>query len=237
MRAIILAGGRGTRLAPFTVAVPKPLLPLGETPILEVVISQLSRAGFDHITLALGHLASYIKAFLDHRKSLARLAKIDFMEEEEPRGTSGSLVKVRGLTDSFLVMNGDILTTLDFTALMAAHREKGAALTIAMKAKPVKIDLGVIETDDCMRITDYVEKPTLTYHVSMGIYVYTPAVVELIEPDEYLDFPDLVKRLIRSGRTVQGYPTDAFWLDLGRREDFEEADEVFRTRRSEFLPE
>lgn len=237
MRAVILAGGKGQRLMPYTTVIPKPLLPVGDTPILEIVIRQLAHAGFDHITLTLGHLSEYIRAFLDHRKSLRDLAKIDVVVEEKPTGTAGSLSAVPGLDEPFLVMNGDLLTTLDYRGLFEHHRDAGAMLTIALHQKPVEIDLGVVKTDDRNKVVDYIEKPTLHYTVSMGVYVYRPEVVNYIPRDSFLDFPNLVIKLVEGGEKVIGFPNQAFWLDLGRREDLQRATEVFLERSSDFLPQ
>jgi len=238
MRAVILAGGRGTRLAPYTTVIPKPLLPVGETPILEIVLRQLTAAGFDHITLTLGWMAAYFRTFIDQRSDLRRLARIDFVEELQPTGTAGSLASVEGLEDGpFLVMNGDLLTTLDYAALVDFHQRRQAELTIALHQKPVPIDLGVVETaSDGERVTGYVEKPTLHYTVSMGVYIYSPSVLDEIAPGQYLDFPTLALRLINQGRAVFGYPNDAYWLDLGRPEDLELAQQIFAERSDEFLP-
>jgi NDP-mannose synthase len=236
MRAVILAGGRGSRLAPFTSVIPKPLLPVGDMPILEIIIRQLAGAGFDHITLTLGYMSSYFHAFLAQHRSLRRLARIDCVQEEKPTGTAGSLASVSRLDGSFLVMNGDILTTLDYHALMEHHRAEQSLLTIGRHAKDVKIDLGVIHTDLSGRVTDYVEKPTLTYGVSMGIYAYSEEVLGFIEPGEYLDFPSLVLRLLAAEIKVATYNSTARWLDLGRIEDLERAAAIFAEARREFLP-
>jgi NDP-sugar pyrophosphorylase family protein len=236
MRAVILAGGRGTRLAPYTTVIPKPLLPVGDMPILEVVVRQLAHAGIHHITLTLGYMSEYFRAFLTQRKSLSRLVKIDFIEEEKPTGTAGSLSSVPGLESTFLVMNGDILTTLNYRQLLEAHAAEKAWLTIAAHRKQVKIDLGVLETDNSGAVTDYIEKPTMDYSVSMGIYVYEPQVLEFIARGEHLDFPDLVLRLLRAGKKVGTYRNEADWLDLGRPEDFQRANDLFAERSQEFLP-
>lgn len=237
MRAIILAGGRGARLAPYTTIIPKPLLPVGDLPILEVILRQLAHAGFDRATLTLGYMREYFGAFLSQHPSLHNLIQIDFVNEEQPTGTAGSLATVEGLDDTFLVMNGDILSDIDYRELVAFHRDQNAMLTIATHRKPVKVDLGVIEFDDSHQVRDYIEKPTLHYSVSMGIYVYEPASLGYIEPGEYLDFPDLVLRLVQAGQRVVAYDSHAWWLDLGRPEDLQQATEVFMSNRGQFLPE
>jgi NDP-sugar pyrophosphorylase family protein len=237
MRAVILAGGRGSRLAPYTTVIPKPLLPVDDKPILEIILRQLARAGFDHITLALGYMSSYFHAFIAQHRSLKTLARIDFIEEEKPTGTAGSLAFVPGLRGTFLVMNGDIFTNLDYRALLAHHHVQKGTLTIALHQKDVHIDLGVVKTDDTGRVVEYVEKPSLAFGVSMGIYVYSDEVLSFIEPGEYLDFPSLVGRLLAAGKKVVVYPNNACWLDLGRVEDLQRASEVFARRREEFLPD
>lgn len=236
MRAVILAGGRGSRLAPFTTVIPKPLLPVDEMPILEIIIRQLADAGYDHITLTLGYMSTYFHAFLAQHRSLSRLARIDFIEEEKPTGTAGSLASIPDLRGTFLVMNGDILTNLDYRELLAKHYAEKSLLTIGLHQKQVKIDLGVIHTNDAGHVTEYIEKPTLNYGVSMGIYLYDEAVLNHIEPGEYLDFPSLVQRLLAQGQRVATYPNDATWLDLGRIEDLSLATEIFAKRRDEFVP-
>lgn len=235
MRAVILAGGRGARLAPYTTVIPKPLLPVGDKPILEIICRQLAAAGFTHLTLSLGYMSVYFRTFLAQHRSLQSLLKIDFIEEEEPTGTAGSLARVPDLEGTFLVMNGDILTDLDYAALVRSHKESGAVLTIAAHQKRVKIDLGILELQDG-RVTGYIEKPTLHYPVSMGIYVYDASVLEHIQPGVYLDFPTLVLKLVAAGQKVNAWSNEATWLDLGRHEDLLEATQLFGTGRYDFLP-
>ncbi|MCA1814845.1 MAG: NTP transferase domain-containing protein [Acidobacteria bacterium] len=234
MRAVILAGGKGTRLQPFTASFPKPLVPLGDTPVVEVLIRRLVRCGVRDVTLTVGHLAELIKSYFDHRRSLAREIKLSFVEEEEPLGTAGSLALVPGLTETFLAMNGDLLTDLDFRKLARFHREQGALLTIATHAREVKIDLGVMEFGADFQLTGYREKPRQTFHVSMGVYVYEPEVLRYIEPHRYLDFPDLVLRLLDAGERVRAYLNDGLWLDIGNPEDYARAQELFAARREAF---
>lgn len=236
MRAIILAGGRGTRLAPYTTVVPKPLLPVGDMPILEIVMRQLAHYGFTRVTLSLGYMAEYFKLFFAHHKSLSRLVEIDFVEEEQPTGTAGSLSAIPDLEGTFLVMNGDLLTNIDYRKLIDFHRQHGAILTIATQNKTVRIDLGVLESDDQGAVTGYREKPQLHYQISMGIYVYEAEVLRHIPKNDYLDFPDLVCKLLAMNRKVQTFFNDSCWLDLGRIEDLQQATEIFLARKREFLP-
>jgi NDP-sugar pyrophosphorylase family protein len=227
MRAVILAGGKGVRLHPFTVLFPKPLVPLGDRPIIEMLIQRLIAFGITDITLTLGHLAELIKAYFQHRSQLMSQAWLRYVDEEEPTGTAGSLASVRGLDQTFLVMNGDLLTDLDFDALVSFHRRHGAALTIAGHRRRVKIDLGVLECGDDYRLIGYNEKPELSYDVSMGIYVYEPSVLKFIAPGEYLDFPDLVLKLVAAGEKVCAMPCECLWLDIGRPDDYARAQEIY----------
>ena len=236
MRAVILAGGRGQRLAPYTTVIPKPLLPLGDRPILDVIIHQLANAGITHLTLTLGYMSDYFRVFLAQRPLLHKLMKIDFIEESEPTGTAGSLSFVPNLDEPFLVMNGDILTDLNYRALIDQHLASDAWLTIATYNKPVKIDLGVIESDAEGRVTDYIEKPTLNYAVSMGIYIYSPEVLGYIPRGKYLDFPTLVLRMRDMGKPVRTFQSNCTWLDLGRPEDLLAATEMFIAREEQYLP-
>jgi NDP-sugar pyrophosphorylase family protein len=227
LRAVILAGGKGTRLAPYTANFPKPLMPLGDMPVVEVLIRRLAAYGITDITLTLGHLAELVKAYFGHRPGLTEKVQLRFVDEEEPTGTAGSLALVGGLDQTFLTMNGDVLTDLDFDALVRFHREKGADLTIATHERRVKIDLGVIDLDGDHRVRGYREKPESVHHVSMGIYVYEPRVLGLIEKGAYLDFPDLVLKLLAHGRPVWSYVTDCLWLDIGRPDDYATAQQMF----------
>jgi NDP-sugar pyrophosphorylase family protein len=235
LRAVILAGGKGTRLAPFTVNFPKPLVPLGDMPVLEILMHRLIRHGITDITLTLGHLAELIKSYLDNRKELVKGINLTYVHEAEPSGTAGSLALVKGLDKTFLGMNGDLLTNLNLHSLVQFHREQQAILTVASHARDVRIDMGVLEFNGDYQITRYLEKPTSTHYVSMGIYVYEPEVLHYIEPGQYLDFPDLVVRLIESGKRVCACPCDCAWLDIGRPDDYARAQEMFAEKREEFV--
>ncbi len=227
MKAIILAGGKGSRLKPYTIVFPKPLMPIGDKPILEIVIRQLKSFGFDEITVAVGHLAELIMTFFNDGSKYG--IKIKYTREDQPLGTAGPLALMKeNLNETFLMMNGDVLTTLDYSDLVNYHKKNKAIATIALKKRTVKIDFGVPEIDVDNNIIAYTEKPEIEYLVSMGVYVFDPKVLEYIKPDEYLDFPDLVKKLISNGETVEGYVYDGYWLDIGRPEDYEKANEEIK---------
>jgi NDP-sugar pyrophosphorylase family protein len=234
LKAVILAGGKGTRLHPFSVSFPKPLMPLGDKPVLEILVRRLVQFGIRDICLTLGHLGELIRAYFDHRRKLLERINLRYVHEETPTGTAGSLASVEGLDDTFLVMNGDLLTDLEFDGLVHFHRKQRAALTIATHTRTIKIDLGVLEFDAEQRITGYREKPVSTYHVSMGIYVYEPRVLSHIDPGKRLDFPDLVLRLLDRGERVCAYPTDCLWLDIGRPDDYAKAQELFADKKEAF---
>jgi NDP-sugar pyrophosphorylase family protein len=233
MRVIILAGGKGVRLAPLTEVIPKPLVPLGGMPIMEVVIRQLAAQGFSRITLAVGYLSELIQAYFQDGSRWG--VNIDYSLETEPLGTAGPLAQIPDLTDTFLVMNADILTNLNFRELVDYHRAQGGIATIGAHECQVKIDLGVIIKNGHGRIRDYLEKPTSTHLVSMGVYVFEPEVLKFVEGPRYLDFPDLVKGLLTADKTVGYYLFSGYWLDIGRHEDYSRASQEFDEKKSEFF--
>jgi NDP-sugar pyrophosphorylase family protein len=235
MKAIVLAGGKGTRLAPYTKILPKPLMPIGEMPILEVILRQMRCAGVDEVTLAVGHLSELFRAFFNDGNKLD--LKIDYSFEDKPLGTAGPLASVGGLTDTFMVSNGDVLTTMDIADLIHFHRENQAIATIAVHARKSKIDFGVIEWDDAPLINGYIEKPTYDFMVSMGMYIFEPQVLNYVEKGKYLDFPDLILRLLAAGEKVAGFHYDGYWQDLGRPDDYESAAQDFENMRAQFLGE
>ena len=185
MKAVVLAGGKGARLAPYTKILPKPLMPIGDMPILQVLLRQMHYGGVTDVVLTVGHLSELLRAFFQDgsRDGL----RITYSYEDQPLGTAGPVAMVDGLTDTFLVTNGDVLTTLSFKDLVKFHHDQGAVATIAVHQRKVKIDLGVIQWDGSAQITGYIEKPTYDYCVSMGIYVFEPRVVQYIPRGEYLD--------------------------------------------------
>ena len=233
VRVVILAGGKGTRLEPYTTILPKPLMPIGDMPILEVMIRQLRYFGFTKITVAVGHLGGLIEAFFGDGEKFG--VKIDYSQEDEPLGTAGPLTLINGLDDTFLLMNGDLLTDLDYRKMIKFHKESGAIATLGLYRKEVKIDLGVIESNEKGFVEKYIEKPIMKYEVSMGIYVFEPQVREYIPKGKRLDLPDLIKLLIKVKKNVISYRFDGYWLDIGRIEDYEEAVKLFKDQKEKFL--
>jgi NDP-sugar pyrophosphorylase family protein len=234
MKAVVLAGGKGTRLAPYTKILPKPLVPIGDMPILEILLRQMKKAGVDHVILTVGHLAEILRAFFQEGQRYG--LKIEYSFEQKPLGTAGPLSLIADhIDDTFLVTNGDVLTTLDIRDLVAAHRRSGAIATIASHARTVKIDLGVLQFNGSDELTGYIEKPSYDFFVSMGIYVFEPRALEFIPYNNYLDFPDLVLKMIQARERVLGYRFDGYWQDLGRIEDYEQAVQEFETLQPQIL--
>jgi len=233
MQAVILAGGKGRRLRPYTMVLPKPLMPVGDIPILEVVIRQLKKYGFKKITITVDYLAELLEAYF--RDGSKWNVEITYSRDYEPLGTAGPVASIKDLEDNFIVMNGDILTTLDYSKLMGYHIKENSMITIAMYDKKVNIDLGILKSNENDEIYDYVEKPTLKYQVSMGIYVFNKKALKYIKKNEYLDFPDLIKILIKNNESVKGFHFGGYWLDIGRHEDYAKAIEEFEELKHTFL--
>jgi len=235
VRIVILAGGKGTRLKPYTTVFPKPLMPIGEMPILEVVIRQLKSFGFEKITLSVNHLADLIQTFFGDGSQFG--VDISYCMEDKPLGTAGSISLVEDLTDTFMVMNGDLLTTIDYSALVDRHIKSNAIATIGIFPREVKIDFGVLELGDQGQLLAYTEKPKLEYMVSMGVNVFNKSVLEFIPHGEYLDIPTLMMNLKKAGKPVLGYRSECEWLDIGRPDDYEQAVLEFERARGKYLPE
>lgn len=236
MHAVILAGGKGARLAPYTKILPKPLMPIGDMPILEILLRQMKKSGVTNVILTVGHLAELLRAFFQNGERLG--INIDYSFEDKPLGTAGPLSLLGDrLTDTFLVCNGDVLTTLDLHEFVTAHCHSGAIATIASHSRQVKIDLGVLQFNGENELTGYIEKPSYDFSVSMGIYVFEPRALQYIPYNQYLDFPDLVLKLLKNGERVMGYPYDGYWQDLGRADDYEQAIQEFETLRPQILGE
>jgi NDP-sugar pyrophosphorylase family protein len=229
---VILAGGRGTRLAPYTTVFPKPLMPVGDMPVLEILLRQLARSGLTTVHLAVGHLAGLLEAYFGDGSRLG--VELRYWHEPGPLGTAGPLAAIETASERIVVMNGDLLTALDFAALVEAHTSSGAAATVGVHRRQVPIDFGVVKRDG-QAITGFEEKPTLAYEVSMGVYVVERSAVELIPAATHFDFPDFVLLMLEHGLAVNAYVSDAFWLDIGRHEDYELAVNRFDELRVELL--
>lgn len=225
-RAVILAGGRGTRLRPFTITLPKPLMPVVDQPILEIIIRQLASQGFERITLAVNHQAELLKAYFGDGSRWN--VQVDYSLEIEPLGTMGPLRLIRDLPEHFLVMNGDILSDIRYGSLLARHRAEDRLFTIATAARQQHIDYGVLEVTDGY-LSSFQEKPSIPYLVSMGVYCLSRRVVEHIPQGQPFGFDQLVLRLIERGEPVRTQSHDGYWLDIGRPDDYQKAIEDWPT--------
>jgi len=233
VRAVVLAGGKGTRLRPYTAVLPKPLMPVGDTPILEIILHRLRRAGIVDVTLTVGHLASLIESFFGNGERFG--LRIEYFREETPLNTVGSLACIGELTEPFVVMNGDVLTDIDFEALVEFHRERQCVATIATAPREQKADYGVVRWDGDTRIVEFLEKPMSLYHVSMGVYVFSSRVLDYIPAGKPFGFDELMNAMLGAGERVYSYPHKGYWLDLGRPDDYERAIEDFGYMREHFL--
>lgn len=233
IRVVILAGGKGTRLRPYTTVFPKPLMPISDMPILEVVLRQLKYYGFRHITLSVNHMAELIQTFFGDGQRLG--LDISYCMEDTPLGTAGSISLVEDLTDNFLVMNGDLLTTINYSEMVQKHIQASAQATIGVFPRNVKIDFGVLDISSDGTLLDYREKPQFEYMVSMGVNVFNKSVLEFIPRNKYLDIPTLMMNLKDAGKLVKTFHSDCEWLDIGRPDDYEEAVELFEISKHKYL--
>ena len=222
--AVILAGGRGTRLRPYTVALPKPLVPVGDHPILEIIVRQLVRTGFARATIAVNHQADLIRAYFGDGERWG--IEIDYSLEQQPLGTMGPLRIIDSLPEHFLVMNGDILTDLAFGSFLDHHAQSGALFTISAAARAQSIDFGVLHVQDGS-LESFEEKPTLPYLVSMGVYGVSRSVVEWIPEGAPFGFDQLMLKLLAARETVRVKVHDGYWLDIGRPDDYEAATDAW----------
>ena len=235
IRVVILAGGKGTRLKPYTTVFPKPLMPIGDMPILEVVLRQLKSFGFEKITLSVNHLADLIQTFFGNGRKLG--LDISYCMEDTPLGTAGSISLVKNLTEHFLVMNGDLLTTLDYSAMMRRHIASKASATIGVFPREVKIDFGVLELGQKGELLQYKEKPRFEFIVSMGVNAFHKSALEFIPKSQYLDIPTLMINLKTAGKRVLAYQSECQWLDIGRPDDYEQALTIFEQNKNLYLKE
>lgn len=233
MDAVLLAGGRGTRLAPLTVTVPKPLLPLGDRPIIDILIAQLAAAGVKRVFVCLGYLAPLMQAFLGDGSRWG--VAIEAHVENEPLGTAGALRDLAGLGEHFFVVNGDTLTDLSFQDLAETHVQSGAWATLFTPWIDEKVDYGVVSIEDGA-LRDYQEKPRRGYHVSSGVYVLSRRMLGLIPPGGAFDMPDLIRAAMGAGGKVAAHSPPAYWKDIGRLDHYEAASRDFEADPARFLP-
>jgi len=234
MQAIILAGGKGRRLLPYTTVLPKPLMPIGDYPIIEVILRQLKRCGFRSVTICTGYLHELIHAYLNSNHTLG--LKISYTHEDTPLGTIGPLRMVENLDDTFLVMNGDILTDINYQDLINTHRKHGSVATVATYQRDVNIDFGVLERNPENQIIAFREKPTYHFDVNMGIYVFSKRILDYIPADTPLGFDQLINTLAAKNEIVYGYPHTGYWLDIGKPDDYARSIEEFERHKDLFLP-
>ena len=232
MKALILAGGKGTRLLPYTAVLPKPLMPIDETPILEIIISQLKKYEILDIFISVGYMAGLIETFFGDGERLG--VKITYSMETQPLGTAGPIALIPDFNSTLLVMNGDVLTSLNYEKLIAYHTENKAMMTVGMSTQTYQNPLGYVEHDEYNVITNYVEKPVYRYDVSMGIYVIEPDILKYIVRGKRLDIPELVNLLIANNQKVVGYHSNDYWLDMGKHDDYNKVNEDFKKNKALF---
>jgi NDP-sugar pyrophosphorylase family protein len=226
MHAVILAGGKGVRLRPYTTTLPKPLMPIGDKhAILEIVLDQLAAHGFTSVTLAINHLGPLIKAFVGDGARWG--LRVDYVEEDRPLSTVGPLFGLKErLPDEFLVMNGDVLTDLDYADLLNQHALAGSGLTVAIAERTHRVEYGVLDVE-ASHIVGFREKPDLRYLVSLGVYGMSRRTLAPYPAGRPFGFDQLVLDLLARGENPATYPFTGFWLDIGRPEDYEYADSHF----------
>jgi NDP-sugar pyrophosphorylase family protein len=231
MDVVVLAGGTGTRLRPYTTVLPKPLMPIGDMPVLEILLRQVAAAGLVRVNLAVGYLGELIEAYFGDGRRFG--LDLVYRRETEPLGTAGPLAAMELSSEQVLVLNGDLLTTLDLRAVVDSHMASNAAATLAVRARELPVEFGIVHVDGD-RVAGFDEKPVMTYDVSMGVYVFQQRVVGLI-PQRHFDFPELVAAVLQRGWPVHAHRSSDFWVDIGRIDDYELALERFDELRGELL--
>jgi NDP-sugar pyrophosphorylase family protein len=220
-RAVILAGGKGTRLKPYTISLPKPLVPVGDMPILEIIIRQLAKNGFNHITITINHMADIIRAYCGDGSKWG--IKIDYSLEDKPLSTMGPLKLIKDLPEDFLVMNGDVLTDLDFESFYNEHVTSKSIFTVSAYSRDQKVDYGVLEIGIDNRLVNFIEKPINRYNVSMGVYMANKKILDYIPENQLYGFDHLMLDLIRFQHPATVKIHSGYWLDIGRPDDYEKA--------------
>lgn len=226
MRAAILAGGKGTRLLPYTIVIPKPMLPVGNIPVIEIIARQLKHHGFEEVTISLGHMSELIENFLRSHSNDELLPKFSFFKESTPLGTSGAIPFIFQTGDrDLLVVNGDVITTLDMRTMFKRHQERNSILTLGIRRTSHTLPLGSVTVDKSGYINRFEEKPTLEFLDNIGVYVYSHRISEYIGENERIDINLLVDRLIEAKEKVDTYLSEGlyYWIDIGTHADYEKA--------------
>jgi NDP-mannose synthase len=220
MQAILMAGGKGTRLRPYTAVLPKPLVPLGDSSIIELILEQLQRQGFDRITISVGYKAELIMAIIGDGRKFG--VKVDYNIEDRPLGTIGALADINDLEDNFVVMNGDLCTNMRFRALLDYHVASGSKATVSVYQRKEKIELGVLELDEGgVFVANFHEKPVYDFLVSMGVNAFHRSIVDLIPRGEYFGFDNLMSKMLDQSIPIRTYQFSGFWRDIGRPDDYD----------------
>lgn len=218
---MVLAGGLGTRLRPYTISLPKPLMPVGEFPILEIIVRQLVQGGYGRITLAVNHQAELMRAYFADGSRWG--VAIDYSLETRPLGTMGPLRLAEDLPEHFLVMNGDILSDLNYAAFLDAHAQEQRLFSISASAREQQIDYGVLRVGEEGKLSGFEEKPRIPYLVSMGVYAVNRRLVARIPEGRAFGFDELVLGMLKDSLPVEVRPHSGYWLDIGRPDDYQRA--------------
>jgi len=230
LTAVVMAGGLGTRLRPLTETLPKPMLPVGDRPVMEHVVEQLQKVGISRVSITTHYKPEAIKAHFGDGRRFG--LEIDYVNEEEPLGTAGALGLLKQPEGPVLVINGDVLTEVNFRSMFDYHVDNQAVMTVGVRQFELQVPYGVVDLEES-RVTRLDEKPTYRFFINAGVYLIEPVVFTLITGEERLDANDLIERLIADGKKVIGFPIHEYWLDVGRPEDYRQANEDFTAVRSE----
>jgi NDP-sugar pyrophosphorylase family protein len=223
-----MAGGYGTRLRPLTEKMPKPMLPVGKKPILEFIIKRLRKAGIRHVNISTHYQAEKITQHFGDGKALG--VELNYLTEDRPLGTAGGIGLMKTSKEPILVINGDILTDVNFRAMLDFHREHKADMTVAVQKYDVQVSYGVVETEGFL-VHKLTEKPNFLYLVNAGIYLLEPSVVSLIPKGKHFDMTDLIQKLLDTGRPVVSFPVREYWLDIGNHAEYNQAQGDAKKRR------
>ena len=225
LTAVILAGGQGTRLRPYTSVLPKPLVPVNGKPILEIIINQLKKNKFKNIIICLNEKNNLIKVYFGDGSKFG--VKISYVYEKKPLSTMGPLKLLKKIPKNFLVMNGDILTSLNFLDFFKSHLTSQRIFSVAVKSIFYKVDYGILEFKE-KKLKEFLEKPSFNYHVSMGVYVASKKLTKFIPKNKFYGFDNLMKSMIKNKIDINIFKSKKSWLDIGRPEDYIKANKMYK---------